>query len=358
MRQGTKAAESGKDQAWRRRRCNCVRGLTSLEHPRGLVRARNGMGEAGNQSGPRVSVVIPVYNAAATVAQAIESVLAQSYREFEIVAVDDGSRDDSVAILRRYGERVKVLQQDNRGPSAARNLAARNSIGEYLAFLDADDWWKPEFLARMVAALDCAPDRVLAYCDLELVDSLGRPLATSLLRMRSPRPPTVSEMLDALWPIMPSAVVARRSALDAAGGWPEELYAFEDVYLWLLMREQGNFAYVAERLSVWRFALFPAALKRGGGQEQAGRIFRRMVLARYGVDPVAHVRGRLRAPRSILGYIGLAAMARGDRATARRAFVHALRIDPLRLRNYLRLARTILPSRLARALSGRTGRAG
>lgn len=317
----------------------------------------SGMGQTGNQGAPRVSVIIPVYNAARTLEQALESVLAQSFHDFEIVAVDDGSRDASVAVLKRYGDRVKVLEQKNRGPSAARNLALRNSTGEYLGFLDADDWWKPDFLARMVSALDSAPHCVLAYCDLELVDSLGRTLETPLAAMPSARAPTVADMLDTLWPIMPSAVLARRDAVVEAGGWPEELYAFEDVYLWLRMRELGDFAYLPEQLSVWRFALFPAPLKRAGGQEEAGRIFRRMVRARYGVDAVKHVRGRLRAPRSILGYIGLSAMARGDRSTARRAFVRALRLDPFRLKNYLRLARTILPSRVARALSGRTGKA-
>jgi glycosyltransferase involved in cell wall biosynthesis len=252
---------------------------------------------------------------------------------------------------------VKVLEQRNQGPSAARNLAIRNSTSEYLGFLDADDWWKPQMLARMVAVLDAAPQCAMAYCDLALVDSLGQPLQTSLVGMRSARPPTVQDMLEALRPILPSAVVARRSAIEAAGGFPEELRAFEDVYLWLLLREQGSFAYVPEELAVWRFAHFPSPLKGAGGQEQPARIFRRLVLARYGVDPVRHVRGRRRAPRSILGYIGLAALARNDRATARRAFLRALQLDRFRMKNYLRLARTFLPTGLARALGGRSGRA-
>lgn len=305
----------------------------------------------------QVSVIIPVFNAARTIACAIDSVLAQSYRDFEIVAVDDGSSDASLAILRGYGDRVKVLTQHNRGPSAARNLGIANSSGSYLAFLDADDWWKPAMIATMAAALERDPQCVLAYCDLQLVDSAGAALPTSLIGSRAARPPTVKDMLDALWPIMPSAVVARRSAIEAAGGWPHALRAFEDVYLWLLLREEGSFVYVPEELAVWRFAHFPDPLKAPGGQEQAGRVFREMVRARYGVDPVAQVRSRQRAPRSILGYIGLNALSRGDRSTARRAFISALKLDPLRMRNYLRLARTILPAAMARALSGKSGRA-
>lgn len=305
---------------------------------------------------PRVSVIIPVFNAAKTVGQAIDSVLAQTMRDFEIVAVDDGSRDASLAILKNYGDKLRILEQQNRGPSAARNLGIANSSGEYLGFLDADDWWQPEFLARMLPPLERDAGCVLAYCDLQLADSRGTPLATALGAKR-PAPPSVRDMLNALWPIMPSGVVVRRRALEAVGGYPETLRAFEDVYLWLLLREQGSFAYVAEELAVWRFAHFPDPLKPSGGQEEAGRIFRTMVRERYGVDPAAHVRARERAPRSILGYIGLAALARGDRAAARRAFIRALQLDPLRLRNYLRLVRTLLPAGVSRALSGRSGKA-
>jgi glycosyltransferase involved in cell wall biosynthesis len=305
---------------------------------------------------PRVSVIIPVFNAARTIEQAIDSVRAQTFTDFEIVVVDDGSTDGSMGIVRRYGGAVKVLQQENRGPSAARNLAIANSSGEFLGFLDGDDWWKPEFLATMLAALERYPQAVMAYCDLQLVDSLGRPFPTSL-RLSDGHAPTVQEMLDRLWPIVPSGVVIRRAALDAVGGYPDPLRAFEDVYLWLLLREKGTFVYVPESLAVWRFAHFPAPLKPPGGQEAAGRIFRQMVIARYGVDPIRHVRSRERAPRSILGYIGLDALAHGDRATARHAFMRAIALDPYRVRNYLRLVRTVLPATVARALSGKAGRA-
>lgn len=305
---------------------------------------------------PRVSVIIPVFNAARTVEQAIDTIRAQTFTDFEIVAVDDGSTDGSIEILRRYGDVVKILKQENRGPSAARNLAIANSSGEYLAFLDGDDWWKPEFLATMTEALEHDPQAVLAYCDLQLVDSLGRPFPTAL-RMSDGHAPTVEEMLDRLWPIVPSGVVVRRATLDSVGGYPESLRAFEDVYLWLLLREKGPFIYVPESLAVWRFAHFPAPLKPSGGQEAAGRIFRQMVMARYRIDPIRHVRSRQRAPRSILGYIGLDALAHGDRATARQAFMRAIALDPYRIRNYLRLARTVLPAAMARALSGKAGRA-
>jgi glycosyltransferase involved in cell wall biosynthesis len=302
---------------------------------------------------PRVSVIVPVYNGAATVAAALDSIVAQTFSDFEIVAIDDGSTDDSPIVLERYRPRVRVLTQQNRGPSAARNLGVRNSVGEYLAFLDADDLWRPEFLERTVAALDRDPAIVLVYTDLELADSTGAPMGARLIGSRGV--PTVRDMLERLWPILPSSVVMRRDAFERAGGFPEELSSFEDVYFWLLAREQGAFSYIEQPLAMWRFALFPAPLKPAGGQEAAGRVFDQMLQRRYGVRGVAHVAARQRAPRSILGYIGLHALARGEQLAARRAFGAALRADPWRLKNYLRYARTYLPRAAARALSGGRG---
>ncbi len=306
---------------------------------------------------PRVAVIMPVFNAAKTLRQALESVLAQTFTDFEIVCVDDGSDDASRSILKEYAPRIRILEQVNRGPSAARNLALRSSGGEYAAFLDADDWWRPGMLARLVPALEAEPGCVLAYGDLALVDSAGRGLETSLVAGHSARPPSLDDMLERLWPIMPSAVVTRREALEAVGGFPGELRAYEDVYLWLLLRERGPFLYVPETVAAWRFAHFPEPLKPPGGQERAAGIFRRMMRERYGVDPIRHVRSRRRAPRSILGYIGLRALAGGDRRGARAAFKRALGVDPLRLKNYLRLLRTYLPASIAGKLSSRRRRA-
>ncbi len=298
----------------------------------------------------RVSAIIPVFNAARTISDAIESIEAQTFHDLEIIAVDDGSKDGSLDMMARFAPRVTVLRQQNRGPSAARNHGVRESSGQMLAFQDADDRWRPQMIECLVAALDANPRASMAYCDVAVIDSDGRPLMTALAS--NPSPPTVSDMLERLWPIMPSGVVMRRSALAAAGGWPERLTAFEDVYLWLLMREQGEFVHVNEVLAEWRFAHFPNPLKPAGGQEQAARIFTQMVKQRWD-KPAAHlVEARQRAPRSILGYIGLRALEEGNRMAARRAFGRAIRFDRWRVRNYLRYMRTFLHPGAARMLGG------
>ena len=306
---------------------------------------------------PRVSVIIPVHNAALTIADAIDSVLAQTFTDYEIIAIDNNSTDASREILARYADpvrKIKILSEPKRGPSVTRNTGVRASSGEYLAFLDADDWWRPTMLQRTVEILDRDPDCALVYTDLALVDSTGHEQMASIAG--ESHPPTVAEMLERLWPILPSGVLMRRETFDLAGGFPEDLIAFEDVYFWLLVREHGTFSYLAEPLAVWRFALFPNPLKPAGGQDEAGVIFERMVRDRYHTDAHHHVLGRRRAPRSILGYIGLRALREGDRHLARKAFARAIRIDPLRLKNYLRYLRTLLPTAMARSLTGRSAR--
>jgi glycosyltransferase involved in cell wall biosynthesis len=308
---------------------------------------------------PQVSVIIPVFNAAATVAETIESVLRQTFEDYEIIVVDDGSTDRTSQVLGRYQDRIQMIRRPNGGISVARNSGVAVSRGEYLAFLDGDDLWVPDFLNRTVAELEADRGCVMAFTDLVIVDSEGRELKTSLVGDRVERAPTLEDLFARLWPIMPSAVLMRRSAFTESGGFSEEFrsYGYEDVYMWMRARELGTFAYVSERLVVWRFSLFPKPLKRGRKEREAARLFERLARERWNIDVNGLIRARERAPRTILGYIGLKALDEGDRATAREAFARALRFDPLRARNYLRYARTYLPLRMARALGGRTSHA-
>jgi glycosyltransferase involved in cell wall biosynthesis len=306
----------------------------------------------------RVSAIIPVYNGAATIAEAVDSALAQTMRDLEVIVVDDGSSDDTATILGGYEDRVRLIAQENRGPAAARNAAARVASGEYLAFLDADDRWMPTMVERCVAALESAPGCVLAYSNLALVDSSGNALGAPLISGETAHAPTLDEMLHRMWPIMTSGVLMRRAAFDRAGGFREEFQraSYEDIHLWMVAREQGPFCYIPEALAVWRFSLFPGRFKKPGGNVAAGAEFDRLMRQRWGVSAAPLLKTRTRAARSILGYIGLIAMRAGDSERAREAFGDALRIDPWRVRNYLRFIRTYLPTRIARALSGRTGR--
>ncbi|MBD1851951.1 glycosyltransferase family A protein [Leptolyngbya sp. FACHB-711] len=125
----------------------------------------------------KVTVIIPAYGVEKYIASTIESVLAQSYQNFELVIVDDGSPDRSVEICQRFKDpRIRILRQENQGPAAARNLGIANSSGEYIAFLDGDDLWQPDKLAKHVEHLNNAPEVGVSFCRSELIDEFDRSL--------------------------------------------------------------------------------------------------------------------------------------------------------------------------------------
>ena len=303
----------------------------------------------------RVSTVIPVFNSVATVERAVASVLAQRFEgEVEVIAVNDGSTDGGAEILQRFGDRIRVIDQANRGAAAARNAGAAIARGEYLAFLDADDEWLPEKLAMTVPILERNPAAVLVFSDAIPIDSNGSPTGESYVTADCAHSPTMEEMLERWWPIIPSTAVMRTVTFKACGGFVEEFRsaAYEDPYLFLVAREHGEFVYVPERLVRYRYE--SPGLRMEKYQRYRG-VFVRRVRERYGDAARGLIRGTRRAYASALGYEGLIMMQAGDLRRARVYFARALRERPLDVKTALRLARTILPLRLARALSGRTG---
>lgn len=126
---------------------------------------------------PKVSVVLPVYNVERFVQGTVESVLAQTYDDFELLIIDDGSPDRSVEICRHFEDpRIRIISQKNRGLAGARNTGIRHAGGEYVAFLDADDLWLPEKLARHVAHLDRVPEVGISFSRSAFIDQDGNPL--------------------------------------------------------------------------------------------------------------------------------------------------------------------------------------
>jgi glycosyltransferase involved in cell wall biosynthesis len=121
------------------------------------------------------SVVIPAYNTADTLGEAIDSVLAQTRQDFEIIVVDDGSSDDTAAVAEGFGDRrIRVYRQENAGPSAARNRGIAEALGEYVSSLDSDDLWLPDYLAEMGRALEENPRADFAYTHAWILDAAGR----------------------------------------------------------------------------------------------------------------------------------------------------------------------------------------
>ncbi len=191
-------------------------------------------------AGPLVSVIIPVYDATAYIANALQSVFAQTFSDFEVLLVNDGSPDNErlERELQPYLSRIRYFKQVNRGPSAARNLAIRESQGRFIAFLDADDFWLPQHLARQMERLSRNQKIGLVYANgFHLRDN--NLVGTAFERVPQSGVADVDSLLSERCTINTSSVVASRSALFQAGLFEESMRHCEDFDLWLRVARLG-----------------------------------------------------------------------------------------------------------------------
>ena len=209
---------------------------------------------------PTFSVVIPAYNAARTIASAVRSALGQTEHDVEVIVVDDGCRDDTVAVVNAIADpRVRVISQDNRGLPAARNAGAAAARGRYLAFLDSDDLLMPTFLALGQEALERITQPGFAYTDAYVFDPgtgrLRRRSAMARTNPPTPPPEDPSEFLAALLRgnfIYVSTLVPR-IVLEHVGGFDEARTSCEDYELWLRILLAGyRAAWVPGRQALYR----------------------------------------------------------------------------------------------------------
>jgi len=203
---------------------------------------------------PRFSVTIPAYNASATLAETVESVLSQEFSDFEVVIVDDGSTDDTQAIAKRFAaadERVRVVAQDNRGSGGAYNTAVRSARSDLLVMLSADDLLLPGHLAQFDAFVAANPDAGVFTSGgfYEYEDGHREPAGRSG-EWADPSSCTLEELLSACF--YGVGAVYRREVFDAVGGFREDLYA-EDYLFWLTALALGfTHRYLDEPLAVHR----------------------------------------------------------------------------------------------------------
>ena len=179
---------------------------------------------------PAVSVIIPAYNCSAFLPATLDSALAQTYHDLEIIVVDDGSTDDTPARLGPYFSRITYIRQTNKGVSAARNAGIRAARGEFLAFLDADDVWVPEKLALQVPLL-ADPAVGIVYSDFSVHYADGTALASYLAGRPLAQEGWIAENYIQSRFFLPSCMVVRRSAVEECGLFDEDLRASEDFEL-------------------------------------------------------------------------------------------------------------------------------
>ena len=200
---------------------------------------------------PRVSIVIPVYNGANFLREAIDSALAQTYGDLEVLVVNDGSTDGGAtdAIAQSYGTRVRYLVQANGGVAAALNAGIRAMTGEYFSWLSHDDLYFPGKVAEQVARLGRAPESAVLFSDYQFIDETGKPLGVKRFRGRA------SAMRVELLtgdPINGCTVLAPRRCLEAIGLFDVALRTIQDYDMWFRMAARFPFVHVPEVLVLSR----------------------------------------------------------------------------------------------------------
>ena len=221
---------------------------------------------------PQVSVVIPVWNGERYLREAIASIIAQSFRDFELIVVDDGSTDGSAEIAGEFANdpRVSVIRQTNAGVVSARNAGLRAARAELVAFLDSDDIARPNRLAKQVAYLNSRPEIGAVGSYITYFDGKKGPFRTHEFPVGSSR---VAEALEAGNPLAQPAVMLRKSMAIAVGGYREAFkFGAEDYDLWLRLSEKHPLDNLAEVLTLYRIHPDSLTHRRRHEQTMAAKI--------------------------------------------------------------------------------------
>jgi glycosyltransferase involved in cell wall biosynthesis len=304
------------------------------------------------QSEPLVSVVIPTFNYAHFVGEAVRSVLSQTYAPVEIIVVDDGSTDNTRETIAHFGERVRYVYQENRGLPGARNAGIREARGEFVAFLDSDDFWTSDAkLALQMAVFAERPALALVHCAANIwLTETDELLPENLCSGKAQG--NCYEHLFRVNELNSSTVVARKSCLEAVGGFDESFRSCEDWDLWLRLARRYEFGHVPQHLVTYRIHGRSMARNRLRMCETRFRLIEKAVQA----DPTLHARLGKRVVAKYLGDLAFSAarvnVNEGDLTRGRAFVARALWYDPMDLRKLEMWASTYLTptlrSRLAR----------
>lgn len=200
----------------------------------------------------KISVIMPCFNAAGHISESVGSVLGQSYEAIELIVVNDDSTDHSLQVLEGIRDyRLVIISQPHSGVCVARNRGLAEATGDYVAFLDADDTWRPDCLEKLHSVLQKSPDAALAYCgwqNVGLPGGRGQPFIPADYE----QPAKVEILLGGnRWPI--HAALTRREAVIEAGGFDERFRISEDYHLWLRIATRHPIVRVPEVLAYYHF---------------------------------------------------------------------------------------------------------
>lgn len=278
-------------------------------------------------SGPTVSVIIPTYNRAHLIGQSIQSVLDQTYQDFELIVVDDGSSDPTAEMVRSFADpRIHYLRHEkNRGAAASRNTGIAAARGEYTAFLDSDDEWLPDKLEKQMKAFGNLPSVVgMVYTDMWRISEDGSRNYWHASRIAPDDGPAYDHLLsDRLTSISMSSVVIRRACFDKAGMFDEEFPRLIDRDLFIRLSKHFYFYHIAEAL-----VNYHEAAKRISSDPELLIRARRLILEKYYDDIKKN--GRSLAQHQYV--IGNLLCQIGQTNQGRRYILEAVRLHPLNIK--------------------------
>lgn len=284
----------------------------------------------------KVSVVIPTYNSAKYIVSTVESVLNQTYPDFEVIVVDDGSTDETQQLLQPYRDRISYIFQENKKYSGARNTGLRAATGEYIAFLDSDDLWLPTKLEEQVAVFSGHPDVVLVHCAAAYIDPQGQPVKYKGKQQKGTEESSIiiANQSRALFTfdtiITTSTVMFRRSLLNEVGLFDDTHIHGEDWELWVRLGAKGPFAYISKPLAEYRVYGWQKVLKAESSQAWVQDQFRTVERASslWQGDAAELAQLRARSTETIYRRAALASYQLGHGAQGRDYLEKALAADP------------------------------
>lgn len=277
-----------------------------------------------------VSVIMAAYNHSRYIDKAIASVLAQTWQDFELIVIDDGSTDATGQVVGQFGARVRYIRQENHGQGNARNRGIASTSGEYICFLDDDDLWEPEYLTTAMSAFRMHPSAAALYTGYRIIDSGGQVLPEIGNRMVPP-----DQMYDALklggW-FPPLVVTVRKACLDRVGPLDEDLRGHDDWDLWLRIARSHTFRGISDVLA--RYRVHPGGFSANTERMLHDRI--RTITKHFGPDdgpPTAWSSDRRLAMAAAYHAAALACWQSGDLYQSRLFFARALDTSPDLLRH-------------------------
>jgi glycosyltransferase involved in cell wall biosynthesis len=275
-----------------------------------------------------VSVVIPAYNQSAYLTVAIESVLSQTYKNYEIIVVDDGSTDETIIIAEKFGQYIRYIRQENQGLAGARNTGIQNAANNLIGLLDADDQWLPMYLEKMTEMAMDDPAAAVYYCSAQAVDKNGKKLP-QVLGYNSRHPDDLLDVLLRANFIIPSTVMMNYASIKSGECFDKYFRRLQDWELWIRLLKQGyHFRGSSEILVNYRIHEESLSVDPKGGQLAALSLVTKHFGADDGRPELWDARKR-RAYGGTYRYHTLSSLQRQKNWEAGAAFFSkALEVDP------------------------------